>query len=212
MLRGIVFVLALSGSVLAIDGSVRASETEDPTEADVDVAQEAPDGAAAGQSLEARRQQRQAFREARRQTRLDRTPTATQRASPDKALAPAASPGAAALSGIEVSFKLDSAQGPDTGARWVPPAYAGVQQGAEFTVEAKAWGLDAAGKTTTISPAWVAADPNMVEVSPGTGEAVKITVRDAGQSKLIVAAPGVAKELSISAISAGQAMHVQISQ
>jgi len=51
-----------------------------------------------------------------------------------------------------------------------------------------------------------------VEVSPGAGEAVKITVRDAGQSRLIVAAPGITKELSISATYASRAMHVQISE
>jgi hypothetical protein len=220
-LRDRVLVLALVGSVLSFNGS--AAQAEGPTEVevdavqetiDVDATQEAPDGAAAGQSPESRRQQRQAFREARRQARLDRIRPAAQKASNDKVIEAAASSSGAALTSIDVSFKLDSgnATGLPTGERWISPAFAGVQEGGQFMVEAKAEGRDGSGNAASISPAWVAADPNMVEVSPGAGAQVKITVRDSGQSRLIVAAPGFSKELSISAISAGRALHVQIFQ
>ena len=216
--RDMVFVLALAGSLLAINGTVRASETEDPTEVDAramqeafdaDAQQEAPDSA----SIQRQRPTREEARAARHKRQLARSDRATRRASQNTAI-PAATPSPGDLAGIDVFFKL--AFQPDRGepaaGRWIAPAYAGVQEGAEFVVEAKARGLDASGKATTISPAWVASDPNMVEVSPGAGEAVKITVRDAGQSRLIVAAPGITKELSISATYASRAMHVQISE
>ena len=225
LLRGTVFVLALAGSACAFNAGARAAEAEDS--ADISAVQEAldanglrdaPDAGATqpAPDSESIRQQRptgEDARAARHKRQLARSDRATRRASQNTAI-PAATPSPEDLAGIDVFFKLafQPDRGEPTTGRWIAPAYAGVQEGAEFVVEAKARGLDASGKATTISPAWVASDPNMVEVSPGAGEAVKITVRDAGQSRLIVAAPGITKELSISATYASRAMHVQISE
>jgi len=122
-----------------------------------------------------------------------------------------------ALTGIRVSFKLDPrlTQGMYMGEQWVsPPAYGPlVSSGNTYTVEAKAFRLDAQGQAVPISPEWIPADPDMVTVSPGQGHAVTITVQRAGESRLKVAFQGVSKELTIKAAAyQGDAMQVEISQ
>lgn len=219
MLRGTVFALALAVSAAAINGSARATETGDSTAVDADAMEKILDAGPApaappdGAWIQQQRTAREAAREERRRRQLARSDRSPRKASQDTTIAVAA-PSPGDLIGIDVSFRLDSQleRGQVTEGRWIPPGFAGVQERAEITVEAKAQGRDTTGKATIISPLWVASDPNMVEVSPGAGEVVKITVRDAGQSSLIVAAPGFAKELSISATYSGRAMHVQNSQ
>jgi hypothetical protein len=128
----------------------------------------------------------------------------------------AASPEAAALRDIKVSFKLDPliTKALYMGDRWVsPPTFMAVQDGQKpLTIEAKALGLDAQGKETKISPAWTPADPGMVQVSPGQGHQVEITVRRAGQSTLKVDFQGISKTLSVQAKPLGNVLVVEISQ
>lgn len=219
LLRSTVFAFALAASVSAINGNARSTEIEDSTEVDAGAMEKALDAGPAqaaspgGAWTQQQRTARDAAREERRRRQLARTDRSRRKASQDPPIAVAA-PSTGDLTGIDISFKLDSQpeRGQVTAGRWIPPFFAGVQEGAEFTVEAKAQGRDTTGRAAIISPAWVASDPNMVEVSPGAGEVVKITVRDAGHSSLIVAAPGFTRELSISATYSGRAMHVQISQ
>lgn len=132
-----------------------------------------------------------------------------------KASQEAAGP-AAALTGIKVSFKLDPrlTRGMYMGDRWVsPPVYTStVHEGKELTVEARAEGLDAGGRQVKISPTWTPADPDMVTVTLGQGNDVKITVQRAGQSSLEVASPGYSKKLAIKAIYKNNTVQVEISQ
>jgi len=126
----------------------------------------------------------------------------------------AAAPAAASVADIKVSFKLDSrlTQGMYMGERWVsPPTYTGVREGKEITVDAKAEGLDTWGKPTGIALKWVPADPDMVTVTPGQRNEVKITVRRDGQSSLKIAAAGFSRELLIMATYQGNAIQVNIS-
>jgi hypothetical protein len=99
------------------------------------------------------------------------------------------------------------------GDRWVvPPTHTRVGEGPECIVEAKATGLDAAGKSVQISPLWIPADPDMVTVSPAQGSAVKITVQHAGETSLEVASQGFSKRLPIHAVEYGETILVELSQ
>lgn len=110
---------------------------------------------------------------------------------------PVRSPGP--LARINIAFHTDNATG--SAARvsdnWFPQI-SGAHDG-EFTVLARAEGRDTDGRVVNINPDWVATDPSSVTVSPGTGQAVRITVRRAGASNLTVTAAGLSKDLAISA-------------
>jgi FKBP-type peptidyl-prolyl cis-trans isomerase len=130
--------------------------------------------------------------------------------------APTGKPGstAAALTGIQVSFKLDPGltRSLYMGDRWVSPrTYVAQPQGKTSTVEASARGMDATGNRIDIQPEWKPSDPEMVEVK-GRGRDVKITVKRAGESKLVVAFQGLTKELAIKASPKGEALAVEIAQ
>jgi hypothetical protein len=206
VLKTTCLVLVLAGLLFAITALARASETEGSTEADISAQQEAPDVSATQQAPDTGYQQRQAAREARRKALLERIRLAKLNADQNKTVP-------AALTGINVSFKLDPRlSGPTYGGeRWVsPPTYTGAS--AQDTVEARAFGIGANGQPVNISPKWRAADPEMVDVSPGEGNAVKITVRRAGESSLEVASQGLSKKLSIKAEYKGNILQVQLSQ
>jgi hypothetical protein len=80
------------------------------------------------------------------------------------------------------------------------------------TVEARAEGSDPAGRPAKISPKWIAADPEMVAVTPGEGSDVKITARRPGETTLQVTSPGRSQTLALKAAYKGEALVVQISQ
>lgn len=141
--------------------------------------------------------------------------------APDNGVKPEGSddnavPATAALTDIKVTYKLDPrlTRSLYMGDRWVsPPTYTStVQAGKEITVEARARGIDARGKTMNINPKWIPADPEMVAVSPQQGRQVKITVRRAGKSSLEVASQGFSKKLSIKATYKSNLIQVEISQ
>ena len=124
---------------------------------------------------------------------------------------------ASALSGIQVSYKMDPrvAKGLYMGDRWIsPPTYTSTysEDGKTITVEVRAVGLDATGKESAISPKWVPADPEMVTVTPSEGNEVNITVKRAGETSMQVTSEGVSKELAIKAEHKGEAMQVEIAQ
>ena len=90
---------------------------------------------------------------------------------------------------ILVSFKLEPGLTQDWlhGKRWVS-SYDTVQEGHTFTVEAKAQvlALDANGHLVKASSKWVPLDPDMVTVSSGNADEVRITIQHAGASRLEV--------------------------
>jgi FKBP-type peptidyl-prolyl cis-trans isomerase len=119
----------------------------------------------------------------------------------------------AAITGIQLSFKRDPRAVDPTRAigPWVSgPNYGGAT--AQDTVEVRAEGVDAAGKSAKISPEWVPSDPEMVTVSPDQGDDVKITVHRAGESKLKIAYKGVSKELVVRAKYQGKFMVFEIGE
>ena len=227
-LRDWLLALALAGSLILCYGSAcgaDAAESAEAMEVDAEAAQEAPDGTAARLSLEAQRQQRQALREGQRQARSERLEAQMQRgartvaplrtaaaapppvvaASPSAAVAMAvAEPAAAVIAApqVDIVFRRDEAWGPD---------FASVREGS-VVVEAQAIGRDAAGQAVDIDPAWEAADPAAVAVSPALGKTVTITVLAPGESNLTVVGPGYSRDLWISATAQGKAMQVRISQ
>jgi len=105
-----------------------------------------------------------------------------------------------AVKQIQLSFKRDPRLvDPTRGlGPWVSGSGYGGATGQE-TVEVRAAGVDAAGRSAKISPQWVASDPAMVTVTPREGDDVKITVRKAGESQLKITYQGVSKELEIRA-------------
>lgn len=123
-------------------------------------------------------------------------------------------------SAIRISFRLDPrVSGPTYGGeRWLsPPTYASAAQpGNEATVEARVHGVDASGRSIRIRPAWTAADPGMIVVSPvapGQLDHVQIRVKHPGESKLKVASLGTSRELLVKARSlGGKAIQVEIAQ
>jgi hypothetical protein len=214
-------VLALAGALLAVDGWAQTAETEGSTEPNISAqqeAQEAPDLSVDGSQDTAReeRERRQAFRETRRKVQLERIRLAKESPAQNEAVS-AAVARPAALTGIEVSFKLDPrlTKSMYMGENWVSPPlsiHADGQAGTTPSVEARVQGLDAKGQPVNLSPEWVPADPEMVTVTPGQGNEVQITVRHAGQSNLQVTSQKVSKRLSIMAWYQGDAIQVEISE
>ncbi len=213
-------VLALAGALLAVEGWAQTAEIEGSTEPDVSPMQEAPDLSVVGSQDTAReeRERRQAFRETRRKVQLERIRLAKESPAQNEAV-PAAVARPAALTGIEVSFRLDPRLTKSLymymGENWVSPPFsihADGQAGTTLSVEARVQGLDAKGQPVDLSPEWVPADPEMVTVSPGQGNEVQITVRHAGQSNLQVTSQKVSKQLSIMAWYQGDTLQAEISQ
>jgi hypothetical protein len=87
------------------------------------------------------------------------------------------------------------------GERWVsPPVYTRVQEaGKPLTVDARALGLDAAGRQVVINPVWVPSDSELVSVMPGQGDQIVITVLGSGESNLMVSTQGISRNLFIKA-------------
>lgn len=114
------------------------------------------------------------------------------------------------VSAIQVAFKLDPqlTQGLYMGEQWVsPPTYTTTLE----TVQARAEAVDSKGRATNAGLKWIPSDPEMVTVSPGEGQEVKIAVKRDGQSMLKVTSQGVSRELLIKAKHEGNSMHVEIS-
>ena len=117
-----------------------------------------------------------------------------------------------AAGGIEVLFKVDPriARALYLGDRWVAPPYLRVGEGEQVTVEARAIVLDAAGRPTAMAPAWQPSDLGMVTVAPATGNEVNVTVKRAGESRLVIAVPGVSQELTVRATYPRGVIQVEI--
>lgn len=120
------------------------------------------------------------------------------------------------LARIRVFFKLDPhlTQSMYLGDRWVsPPTFTSVRQaGEEYLLEARAEGIDAEGGAAAVSPEWVPSDPTMVTVAPRQGEAVRIVVKRAGESRLKVATATRSTELFLKAVAGGGGIQVEVSQ
>ena len=185
-----VLILTLAGSMLSLDGCAGSSNTEDSIRADVGAKQEQSDS---GSAVESRPQSGGVVQ-------APREPVSPASDSPPN---------------IKVYFKLDPrlTRGTYMGERWVSPStYASTQQGRQFTVEARARGMDAWGRSKDIIPQWTSTDPDMVTISPRQGRQVTITVLRPGQSNLEVTAPGFYRKLHVKASYQNSAIQVEFSR
>ena len=115
---------------------------------------------------------------------------------------------------LKVAFQLDPAltQGLYLGQRWVhPPTFDFVQPGVAFVVRAKAQRVDSASERQDVSGDWAASNPEMVAIDRGPGE-VTLTIREAGDSELVVQAAGERNVLRVHAEQRPDAMRVRITQ
>ena len=114
---------------------------------------------------------------------------------------------------LELSFKLDSRLSGGTygGDKWVSPQVF-VGASAQQSVDVRAVGRDARGRTVAVRARWLPSDSGMISVSPAEGDAVTITVKSAGQSRLSVVVGELRKELMIQAEYKGKEIQVSIDQ
>lgn len=235
------WAMLLAGLAFSCAGRTQTADTGSLTQADAMAdAMESADTAADLGAVESNKQQQRALVNARREAKLERlrdakrepvavrkalqpiapspTPLPEQRRAVAETaatvqkpvVAPAAVP-VALLTEVSVSFKreprLDVAS---TAEAWLP-SISGAQEG-EFTVVARVQARNAQGQHIDVRSEWKPADPAAVSVSAVAGDAVRITVRDVGESNLTVVGQGFSKELWISAVRQGKAMHVDIFQ
>ncbi len=124
-----------------------------------------------------------------------------------------AAPVAASPATIAVSFKLDPRlSGPTYGGeRWVsPPTYTGAA--AQDTVEARAFAVDAQGRSTKVDAVWSASDPELLTVSPPRGDQVKITAKRVGQSNVTVTSGAASTKLIVKTVQKNGIRQVSISR
>jgi FKBP-type peptidyl-prolyl cis-trans isomerase len=117
--------------------------------------------------------------------------------------------------GLAFSFKLDPrlTRAQYMGDRWVAPTtYMINHDGTSATVEARAHVTDVNGQPLPVRPRWQPADPAMVTVMPDEGIDVTITVHRAGESRLVVTADGVSRDLNVKAVQNKDALLVEIAQ
>jgi hypothetical protein len=116
---------------------------------------------------------------------------------------------------VDVSFKLDPrlTGGLHMGTRWVSPrTYTRSGDLKNVVVEARARVVNGDPQRPHARTAWMASEPDMVEVSPEEGAEVRITVWRPGESKLIVAAGSVSETLTVKAAEVGGALRVDIAR
>jgi hypothetical protein len=117
----------------------------------------------------------------------------------------AAKPSIPTVAAIKVYLKLDPSltRGMNMGDRWVSiPTFTTTRHpGKQLTVDARAVGLDDRGRVLDkrLAPEWLAADPNVVMVSPARGNTVKITALRPGESSLRLVHGSVSTTLTIKA-------------
>jgi hypothetical protein len=123
---------------------------------------------------------------------------------------PAPVPGAAR---VDVSFKLDRrlTSGLHMGDRWVSPrTYTSTGERGRVGVEARARVVGGGAGRPIARTAWTASEPDMVEVSPGEGDEVRITVWRPGESRLTVTAGAASGTLTVRAAEVRGALRVDI--
>jgi len=117
------------------------------------------------------------------------------------------------IAAIHISFKV-SAITPENfymGEVWTYTIRE-AQVGEKTTIEAKAVGLDAQGNQVDINPAWKAGDPAMIDIFPGQGVRVRLTILKDGKSDIMVAFKGISKKLPLKAWHRDKVMYVEITQ
>lgn len=117
----------------------------------------------------------------------------------------------AASEEFQISFKLDERLfGPTYGGeRWVPPPYGPVAYSGAYSLVARTYYIDAAGQQVAILTEWIPTDPDLVNVSPGKGHQVAITVLGLGETSLLVkTSQGTTQTLYIKASAQNDLVHL----
>ena len=206
-------ILVVVGFLFTFDVRAQSSDAEQE--------QETSDPVATTAAPQARRpswhHQRKVAKAARRAAAEANNPNAARGATPGNHAVPAtpAASGTGQSQGVQV-LALSAVAKPATSALAAADLnvsffYPSIQEG-PFIVQGRVTARDASGQPFDVSPHWIATDPSMVKVSPASGSAVKILVDRAGETKLTVAAPGLSKEVRISAVYRDNSLHVQIYQ
>jgi hypothetical protein len=115
---------------------------------------------------------------------------------------------------LKVAFQLDPTltQSLYLGQRWVTPAtFDFAQPGTAFVVRAKAQRVDSGGDPQDVDGDWATSKPEMVAIDRGPGD-VTLTIREAGDSELVVQAAGERNVLRVHAEQRPDAMRVRITQ
>jgi hypothetical protein len=123
-------------------------------------------------------------------------------------------PGAAATSGLVVSFMLDPRLTTSVymGERWVTPeTFTLVHEGEVVPVHARAHLADRNGRSD-VSASWTSADHDMLAVSLQEAHQVEITVRHTGQTTLTVTHGESSRTLIVMASQNAGVWRVDISQ
>jgi hypothetical protein len=120
---------------------------------------------------------------------------------------------AQSITAMRVLFKR--AQGGVYGApQWLDPPFKSGLVGGPPSVDARAEGA-AAGIPIQIASSWLAADPELLELTPVAGELdhVRITATRVGQTTLTITAGGVSTTLQVNATRwSSEAMQLEISE
>lgn len=122
---------------------------------------------------------------------------------------------APALTAIKVQFKVEEITKENfyMGEVWVWPAkFTGVRVGKKFTVQAKAWGLEAGGRPHKIEPAWSSSDRSFLVVEPNQGQRVKLTVLRPGEGEVLLTYGDLSKKLRVKAQQRGNLIQAEIFQ
>ena len=122
---------------------------------------------------------------------------------------------AARLDGLSILYQLDAGvMGVTYGRRWLagPKFTSAAQTGGIGTVIVKVRGMDTRKDPVSVSPEWTIPDPDMIEVTARRDSEFTITVRQAGESRLVVGAQGYSLELLVRTTDLGGAMQVEITE
>ena len=96
---------------------------------------------------------------------------------------------------------------------WVAPAkFRDARAGKKFTVEARAVGVDSQGNPVDLEAVWKSANPALVQVSPGQGHRVKLTVLKPGKGTVLVSYGEISQKLQVKAEYQTGVMEVEIEQ
>ena len=127
-----------------------------------------------------------------------------------------AGPSATGTPGMAIYFKMDPRLTGGTygnNDRWVsPPTYIRVGDQRSVVFEARAQALGADRRRIAVSPQWTPSDPEMVDVTPGEGPVVSVTVKRAGTSSIRVSGGTLSKQLTVKAAVRNSVLQVEVSQ
>jgi len=145
----------------------------------------------------------------------DPAPVTPSEPGPPAAADAGSAPAPGSVAKISVSVRLDPrlTGGHYLGAVWVPAAtFVGVRPDEAVQVPVKATAVDAQGRKLEVPLAWSSSQPGMVQVTPGSGERVLLTISDSGQAEVSVSSGEVTTKLPVRAKWNEGVLQVEVGQ